>query len=442
MPATAAESTLLQRRQQSLGPAYSLFYEQPVHLVRGEGAWLFDPSGRRYLDCYNNVASVGHCHPRVVDALSRQAATLNTHTRYLHEGIVAYAERLSATLPEPLRVCMFVCTGTEANDLALRIARAVTGNHGIVVTEDAYHGNSTAVFEMSTEEYPARERPAYLQAVAAPCTYRGPIRDAAAEGGEAAGANGREAAGMGYAALVGEAVAALAARGHRPALFITDNAFSSNGVLTAPPGYLREAYRIVRAAGGLAVADEVQSGLCRLGDHYWGFQDSDVVPDIVTMGKPLGDGHPLAAVVTTPEIAAAFARRYGYFNTFGGNPVSAAVGLAVLDVIEEDRILQGVHDTGVFLRRALEGLAERHERVGDVRGKGLFFGVELVRDRPQREPAPREAARVREHLRDNGVLLGTSGPFNNVLKIRPPLVFGRQHAEVLLQRLEEALAAV
>jgi 4-aminobutyrate aminotransferase-like enzyme len=434
MPATAADQSLLQRRERSLGPAYSLFYEQPVHLVRGEGAWLFDPAGRRYLDCYNNVASVGHCHPRVVDALGRQAATLNTHTRYLHEGVVSYAERLAATLPDPLSVCMFVCTGTEANDLALRIARAVTGNHGIVVTEDAYHGNSTAVFEMSTEEYPARERPAYLQAVAAPCTYRGPIR--------AAGANGGEAAGLGYAALVGEAVAALAARGHRPALFITDNAFSSNGVLTAPPGYLREAYRIIRAAGGLAVADEVQSGLCRLGDHYWGFQDADVVPDIVTMGKPLGDGHPLAAVVTTPEIAATFARRYGYFNTFGGNPVSAAVGLAVLDVIEEERILQGVHDTGAFLRQGLEALAERHDLLGDVRGKGLFFGVELVRDRASREPAPGEAARVREHLRENGVLLGTSGPFHNVLKIRPPLVFGRPHAELLLQRLQEALAAV
>jgi len=466
MPATAADQSLLQRRERSLGPAYSLFYERPVHLVRGEGAWLFDPAGRRYLDCYNNVASVGHCHPRVVDALGRQAATLNTHTRYLHEGIVSYAERLAATLPEPLSVCMFVCTGTEANDLALRIARAVTGNHGIVVTEDAYHGNSTAVFEMSTEEYPARERPAYLQAVAAPCTYRGPFRDpfrdlgravgadggeaagagggeaAGAGGGEAAGAGGGEAAGLGYAALVGEAVAALAARGHRPALFITDNAFSSNGVLTAPPLYLREAYRIIRAAGGLAVADEVQSGLCRLGDHYWGFQDSDVVPDIVTMGKPLGDGHPLAAVVTTPEIAAAFARRYGYFNTFGGNPVSAAVGLAVLRVLEEEQILQGVHDTGAVLRQGLEALAERHDLLGDVRGKGLFFGVELVRDRASREPAPAEAARVREHLRENGVLLGTSGPFHNVLKIRPPLVFRRQHAELLLQRLEEALAAV
>lgn len=430
----AAEQSLLQRRQRALGPAYSLFYERPVHLVRGEGAWLYDLEGRRYLDCYNNVASVGHCHPRVVEALSRQAATLNTHTRYLHEGVVSYAERLAATLPAPLSVCMFVCTGTEANDLALRIARAVTCNQGVIVTEDAYHGNSTAVFELSTEEYPAAERPDYLQAVEAPCTYRGRFRDRSAQGSEAAGPR--------YAALVEEAVEALAARGQRPALFITDNAFSSNGVLMAPPGYLREAYRIVRAAGGLAVADEVQSGLCRLGDHYWGFQDSDVVPDIVTMGKPLGDGHPLAAVVTTPEIAATFARRYGYFNTFGGNPVSAAVGLAVLDVIEDEEVLQGVHDTGSFLRQGLEDLAEHCEQVGDVRGKGLFYGVELVRERASREPDARAAGRIREHLRENGVLLGTSGPHDNVLKIRPPLVFGREHAALLLERLKAAVETI
>jgi 4-aminobutyrate aminotransferase-like enzyme len=333
---------------------------------------------------------------------------------------------------------MFVCTGTEANDLALRIARAVTGNHGVIVTEDAYHGNSTAVFEMSTEEYPAAERPDYLQAVEAPCTYRGRFHDRPTEG--CGGASNDP--GPRYAALVEDAVEALAARGHRPALFITDNAFSSNGVLTAPPGYLREAYRIVRAAGGLAVADEVQSGLCRLGEHYWGFQDSDVVPDIVTMGKPLGDGHPLAAVVTTPEIAASFARRYGYFNTFGGNPVSAAVGLAVLDVIEDEGILQGVHDTGSFLRQGLEGLAEQCEQVGDVRGKGLFYGVELVRERASRQPDAVAARRIREHLRENGVLLGTSGPHDNVLKIRPPLVFGREHAALLLERLKAAVETI
>jgi 4-aminobutyrate aminotransferase-like enzyme len=424
--ATTADERLLERRRRFLGPAYSLFYRQPVHLVRGEGAWLFDAAGRRYLDCYNNVASVGHCHPRVVAALTRQAATLNTHTRYLHEHVVDYAERLAATLPEPLGVCMFVCTGTEANDLALRIARAVTGNHGVIVTEDAYHGNSTAVFELSTEEYPAAERPAYLEAVAAPCLYRGPCRDSAEPG-------------PAYAGGVAAAVAALAARGQRPALFVTDNAFSSNGVLTAPPGYLREAYGAVRAAGGLAVADEVQSGLCRLGDHWWGFQDSGVVPDIVTMGKPLGDGHPLAAVVTTPDIAAAFARRYGYFNTFGGNPVSAAVGLAVLDVIEDEGLLARVGETGRYLHAGLRQLADRYEVIGDVRGKGLFHGVELVRDRASREPAPDAAAAIREHLRRHGVLLGTTGPFDNVLKIRPPLVFGREHADVLLAALQEAL---
>lgn len=419
---------LLQRRERALGPAYRLFYDQPVHLVRGEGAWLFGADGKRYLDCYNNVASVGHCHPHVVAALSRQAATLNTHTRYLHEHIVSYAERLAATLPGDLSVCMFVCTGTEANDLAVRIARTVTGHEGVIVTEDAYHGNSTTVYRLSTEEYPADERPEWLEAVAAPCVYRGRFREP-----------GPESA-LQFAGLLEGAAGRLSARGQGTAMFLTDNIFSSNGVLTPDPAYLREAYRLVRAAGGLAVADEVQSGLCRLGDHYWGFQDSDVVPDIVTMGKPLGDGHPLAAVVTTPDIAARFARKCDYFNTFGGNPVSAAVGLAVLDVIEQEGILRHVHDTGAGLGAGLRALMAEHAQIGDVRGKGLFYGVEIVSDRVTREPAPAEAARVREHLRENGILLGTSGPFGNVIKIRPPLVFNREHAALLLEGLEAALA--
>jgi 4-aminobutyrate aminotransferase-like enzyme len=421
---------LLQRRERALGPAYRLFYDQPVHLVRGEGIWLFDADGKRYLDCYNNVASVGHCHPRVVEALCRQAATLNTHTRYLHENIVTYAERLGATLPGELSVCMFVCTGTEANDLAVRIARAVSGNHGIIVTDDAYHGNSTTVFELSTEEYPASERPDYLEAVEAPCTYRGRFTGTQPD------------AALQFAGLVGPAIERLAARGHRTAMFISDNIYSSNGVLTPPPEYLREVYRRVRAAGGLAVADEVQSGLCRLGDHYWGFEDSGVVPDIVTMGKPLGDGHPLAAVVTTPQIAAAFARKHDYFNTFGGNPVSAAVGLAVLDVIEQEDILRNVHDAGAALGSGLRALAARYPVVGDVRGKGLFHGVELVRDRETREPAAAEAGRLRELLREDGVLLGTSGPHDNVIKIRPPLVFSPENAALLLDCFDRALAAI
>jgi 4-aminobutyrate aminotransferase-like enzyme len=429
MSPDTADPELLRRRQRAMGPAYRLFYDQPVHLVRGEGAWLFGADGKRYLDCYNNVASVGHCHPQVVAALSRQAATLNTHTRYLHENVVTYAERLGATLPGELGVCMFVCTGTEANDLAVRIARAVTGNQGILVTEDAYHGNSTTVYALSTEEYPAAERPDWLEAVEAPCTYRGRFRE-----------HGPEAA-RSFAGLLEPAIGQLSARGHGPAMFLTDNIYSSNGVLTPPPEYLREAYRTVREAGGLAVADEVQSGLCRLGDHYWGFQDAGVVPDIVTMGKPLGDGHPLAAVVTTPAIAEQFARKHDYFNTFGGNPVSAAVGLAVLDVIEHEGILQHVHQTGLMLGAGLNTLMSRYESIGDVRGKGLFFGVDIVSDRATREPAPAEAARLREVLRENGVLVGTSGPFKNVIKIRPPLVFGPDQAELLLDQLGRALAA-
>ena len=235
------------------------------------------------------------------------------------------------------------------------------------------------------------------------------------------------------------AIGALAKRGHQPAIFITDNIYSSSGILTPPPEYLKGAYRRVRAAGGLVIADEVQSGLCRLGDHWWGFQDSGVLPDIVTMGKPMGDGHPLAVVVTTPEIAEVFAQRFDYFNTFGGNPVSAAVGMAVLDVIEEEGIQDNVRKVGAYLADGLRSLADRHECIGDVRGKGLFYGVEIVRDRSTREPGPEQAARIREHLRDNGILLSVTGPLNNVMKIRPPMVFSKDNADRLLERLEQAL---
>jgi 4-aminobutyrate aminotransferase-like enzyme len=419
---------LLHRRNQAMGPAYRLFYEEPVHLVRGEGVWLYDAAGNKYLDCYNNVASVGHCHPQVVDSLCRQASTLNTHTRYLHNNVVEYAERLGNTLPGELNVCMFVCTGTEANDLAFRIARTVTGQQGAIVTEDAYHGNSVVVTELSTAEHPASERPGYLETVEAPNGYRGRYRYSELEFGIA------------YAVLVDDAIERLEQRRHKPAMFLCDNIFSSNGVLTPPAEYLQETYRRVRAAGGLIVADEVQSGLCRLGDHMWGFQDSGVIPDIVTMGKPIGDGHPLAAVVTTQEIARQFAQKFDYFNTFGGNPVSAAVGLAVLDVIENEQIQKNVLDAGSYLGTGLRKLAENYPLVGDVRGKGLFYGLDLVRDRETREPAVLEAQRVCESLRNNGVLLGVSGPQNNVIKIRPPLVFSRENADQLLDSLQLALA--
>jgi 4-aminobutyrate aminotransferase-like enzyme len=420
---------LMQRRDKAMGPTYRLFYNEPVQLVRGEGVWLYDASGRKYLDCYNNVASVGHCHPHVVEALSRQASTLNTHTRYLHNNVVEYAERLGSTLPGDLSVCMFVCTGTEANDLAFRIAREVTGNSGAIVTEFAYHGNSNVVTELSTMEYPSNQHPAYLEAVEAPCGYRGSHRyDVPGFGGA-------------YAARVGDSIGKLADRQDKPAMFLCDNIFSSNGVLTPPPEYLQESYRRIRAAGGLVVADEVQSGLCRLGDNMWGFMDSDVVPDIVTMGKPMGDGHPLAAVVTSPKIAEQFARKFDYFNTYGGNPVSAAVGMAVLDVVENENILQNVKNTGDYLREGLKKLGLAHSLIGDVRGKGLFYGVELVRNPETREPADSEARKICELMRNHDVLLGVTGPYSNVIKIRPPMVFSQENADQLLDCLQQALAS-
>ncbi len=428
--AATADAELLQRRARAMGPTYELFYREPVQLVRGEGVWLYDAAGKPYLDCYNNVASVGHCHPKVVKALSEQAATLNTHTRYLHENVVRFAERLGASLPGELNVCMFVCTGTEANDLAFRIARAVTGNAGAIVTDDAYHGNSMVVTELSTADYPAAERPDYLAAIEAPNPYRGAFRYGEAELGSK------------YAAFAGKAIASLEQRGHKPAMILSDAIFDSNGVLTAPEGYFQVVYDQVRAAGGLCVADEVQSGLCRLGDHMWGFEDSGVVPDIVTMGKPIGNGHPLAAVVTTPAIAAAFARNSQYFNTFGGNPVSTAVGLAVLDVVEQEGILQNANTVGAYLGKRLRALADEYPLIGDVRGKGLFFGLECVRDRNSLEPAPEEAGRISDQLRANGVLVGICGPLDNVIKIRPPLVFAREHADLLLEKLGLALRSL
>lgn len=429
MPEKAtAEEALLHRRERAMGPTYRLFYRQPVHLVKGEGIWLFDAAGKRYLDCYNNVASVGHCHPHVVAALSKQAATLNTHTRYLHENVVNYAERLGATLPGDLSVCMFVCTGTEANDLAFRIARTVSGHQGAIVSDYSYHGNSIVVTELSTAEYPVAEQPDWLATAEAPNGFRGSFR------------YGEGDLGPKFASKVDDAIGELRGRNHEPAMFLTCNIFDSNGALVAPEGYFREAYAKVRAAGGLCVADEVQSGLCRLGDHMWAFEDSGVVPDIVTMGKPIGDGHPLAAVVTTPEIAKTFSEKFGYFNTFGGNPVSAAVGLAVLDVIEREQILQNVHHTGAYLAGQLHSLSHQYKFIADVRGKGLFYGLEIVTEPGGIEPDRDRAGRIAEGMRDAGVLLSTFGAFNNVIKIRPPMVFSKANADLLVNSLDEVLS--
>lgn len=417
---------LVERRARVLGPAYRLFYDTPLHPVRGEGVWLYDAEGRPHLDAYNNVASVGHCHPHVVEAIARQAGVLNTHTRYLHEGVLDYAERLLATMPGELAHAMFTCTGSEANDLAMRIARAHTKAEGLIVTRFAYHGVTASIAEASPSLGKFVQLGDAVRTVPAPDSYR-----------IAPGELGRA-----FADGVRAAIADLEAHGMRPAALMVDTVFSSDGIFTDPPGFMAEAVEAVREAGGLFIADEVQPGLGRTGDAFWGFQRHGVVPDIVTMGKPLGAGHPLAGLAVRPGVLAAFGRECRYFNTFGGNPVSMAAGMAVLDVVEREGLMAHAQRVGRHLRAQIAKLAERHALIGDVRGAGLFVGVELVTDRRARTPATAETARVVNGLRERQVLLSATGEHANTLKIRPPLVFTEAHADLLAETLGQVLAGL
>jgi 4-aminobutyrate aminotransferase-like enzyme len=422
----SATAPLAERRRRAL-PRSPLFYDHPVHLVRGEGAWLFDAAGRRYLDCYNNVPVVGHGHPRVVRAVAEQQRLLATHSRYLHEAIVELAERLQATLPPALDSVIVVNSGSEANDLAWRIARAATGRSGAMVTDFAYHGLTEATHALSPEEWAAGERPAHVATVPAPDGYRGAYR--------------RDQAGWAerYAAHVDEAAAGLGARGL--AAMFADPAFTADGILAPPADYLHDVARRVRALGGLLIADEVQAGHGRSGNHLWSFQPSGIEPDMVVMGKPMGNGFPVAALVARSEVLAAVPEETELFSTFGGNPVACAAALAVLAVIEEEGLTGHAAAMGGYLREGLLALQARHPLIGDVRGEGLLLGAELVEDPQTRAPAARSASAVAEAMRDRGILLGTTGPAGNVLKIRPPLVFGREHADLLLAALDEVLAA-
>ena len=425
---TTKRGNLLERRRALMGSAYRLFYDEPVHLVRGEGVWLWDADGRKYLDMYNNVPHVGHCHPRVVDAICTQAAKLNTHTRYLHENVISLAERLTAKLPDALDTAMFCCTGSEANELALRIARAATGATGVIVTDFAYHGNTQAIYEITTECCPPSERPGHVVTVPVPDIYRGPHRG--------------QDAGKRYAEHVHAAIDLLASRGLRPAAFIVDTIVSSGGVVKPPEGYLREVANIVREAGGVFVADEVQPGFGRTGRHFWGYEADGFVPDIVTMGKPMGNGHPVSAVVARAELVAEFAAHGRYFNTFGGNPVSCAAALAVLDILEEESLPENALRVGASLASGLRQLAETHECIGDVRGNGLFIAVELVTDRDRRTPATELTTRAVNGLRTRGVLTGSIGPDDNILKLRPPMVLTQEDAGFCLGTLDEVLSGI
>jgi 4-aminobutyrate aminotransferase-like enzyme/Ser/Thr protein kinase RdoA (MazF antagonist) len=429
-PAEMSTEEILALRQRHLGKNLSISYRKPLQIVRGYMQYLYDDDGRAYLDAVNNVPHVGHNHPRVVQAGQRQMVVLNTNTRYLHEGLVRYAERLCATLPEPLSVVYFVCSGSEANELALRLARAHTRQKNMLVVDVGYHGNTTTLVEISPYKFDGpggSGAPSYVHKVPMPDVYRGPYKRSGLHVGKK------------YARHVAEAIQPIQESGSNIAAFICESVLGCGGQVVLPDGYLQEAYRHVRAAGGVCIADEVQTGFGRVGSHFWAFEAQGIVPDIVTMGKPIGNGHPLGAVVTTPEIAASFHNGIEYFNTFGGNPVSCAIGMAVLDVIEEERLQEHALVTGNYLMDGLRSLMDSHPLIGDVRGLGLFVGIELVRDRAELTPAGDEASYIANRMRDYGILLSTDGPFHNVLKIKPPLVFDKANADFLVTTLDKIL---
>ena len=421
---------MLARRDRLLGPNVRLFYDTPVHLVRGEGSWLWDADGRKYLDAYNNVAHVGHCHPAVVEAIKRQASTLNTHTRYLHDGILDYVERLVATLGDKITSAAMVCTGSEANDLAMRMARAATGQMGIIATDHTYHGNTTAVQQLSVTSPPVGGYGPHVRHVPAPDSYR-PLGGLPGAAHAAAFAHEVEAA---CQSLIdaGQGVSAL----------ILCPAFVNEGVPDLSTGFLDPAIAVIRRHGGIVIADEVQPGFGRIGSHFWGHLRQSIDPDIVTMGKSMGNGHPVAAVATSYQIMSAFRSHYGYFNTFGGNPVSAAAANAVLDVLAAEDLQARALRTGAHLVEGLRRLAGKHEMIGDVRGTGLAIGAEIVSDRSGKTPDTALAARIVNTMRDNGVLMGANGIHSNVLKIRPPMPFGVAEADLLLDTLDLVVSAV
>ncbi|OCX59852.1 aminotransferase [Thioclava sp. SK-1] len=414
-------SDLLARREALLGPNVPVFYEEPVHIVRGEGVWLWDAAGRKYLDCYNNVAHLGHCHPKVVEAISTQAATLNTHTRYLHEGILQYGEALTAKFGHDLTQLIMVCTGSEANDVALRMAQAVTGKTGIIATDNTYHGNTTAVAHLSTRRPPIGGYPDHVKRVPAPDSLT-PL------GGSL------EAQADAFAANVQAAIDELNAAGHGFAGFMLCPIFANEGTPGVAPGFLDKTVEVVRRAGGLILCDEVQPGFGRVGRAWWGHELMGFAPDVVTLGKPMANGHPVAAVVTRPDIMAAFRNAFGYFNTFGGNPVSCAAALATLQVIEEDGLIDNARDVGAYALASLREL--RHPLIADVRGFGLFFGVEFAQDGV---PATEFCGKVVERMKHHGVLLGRVGRAQHILKLRPPMPFSRQNAATVVEMLSETL---
>jgi 4-aminobutyrate aminotransferase-like enzyme len=425
MAAETSTQALIERRARLLGPNVSTFYDDPVHIVRGEGVWLWDAAGRKYLDCYNNVPHVGHCNPRVVEAIHAQASTLNTHTRYLHEGMLDYIERLTATMDDSLSTAILTCTGSEANDIALRMAEGATGKRGIIATDATYHGNTSLVSQLSRSNVPelgfGLEQ--FFRFIPAPDSYRTPDPDAAS-----------------LVAALEREIAALEADGTGFAALLICPMFLNEGFPDIPDGWLKPVAEVVRRAGGVLICDEVQSGFGRTGTHFWAHQKLDAVPDIVTMGKPMANGHPVGAVVTTPEMMATFRNGFRYFNTFGGNPVSCAAAMAVLDEMDAGDLMNNAADVGDYARSQMEGLAQKHAMIGNVRGMGLVFGAEMVLDHTAKTPATAFTDRVINAMRERGILLSKLGRYRNTLKIRPPMPFSMANVDHLISTLDDVLA--
>jgi len=410
---------LLEARNQLISQSLSLAHGTPLHIVRGEMQYLHASDGTRYLDLVNNVSHVGHCNPHVVEAGQRQMAVLNTNSRYVYDGLTEYLSRLSETLPDPLGVGFLVNSGSEANELAIRLARAYTGNYDMVVVEGAYHGHTGMLIDLSPYKFRGLggkgEPEEWVHVLPIPDSYRRPEAD-----------------------FLEEARTGLRDSGQVAALLV-ESMLSCAGQIELPDGYLSEAASCVRENGGLLIADEVQVGFGRVGTHMWAFENTGVVPDIVVMGKPIGNGHPMAAVFTTREIASSFGGME-FFSTFGGNPVSCAIGMAVMDVIEKDDLMARARDLGSRFKSGLNSLKESHELIGDVRGRGLFLGLEMVRDLESLAPAPEEAAVFVNRMRNAGVLLSTDGVYHNVVKIKPPMVLSEKDVDDTLEKMDSILS--
>ena len=433
MAAPMSAQEFLEQRHLHISHTLSVNYQTPLRIYKGAMQYLYEQDGRTFLDGVNNISHVGHCHPKVVEAANKQAAELNTNTRYLYAQLNDYAARICELLPDPLSVVFFVNSGSEANDLALRIARTYTGYDDVMVLDGGYHGNSTATLEASPYKYQSRGgsgKKSYIHQAAMPDLFRGKYRTSEAGSADQ------------YIGDVHDLLRRVIAEKSGIAGFLAESIMSCGGQIVLPSGYLKAVYKMVREVGGLCIADEVQVGFGRVGAHFWGFQSQNVIPDIVTMGKPMGNGHPLAAVVTTPEIAKAFDNGLEYFNSFGGNPVSCAIGMAVLDIIEAESLQKHAQDLGNYILKGWRELQQQYSSIGDVRGMGLFLGLELIKDSQSLEAHPALAAALVDKMYQRGILLSADGPQYNVIKFKPPMVFTKKNAQNLIDCLQTTLSEI